>query len=207
MSLLLPQALNGATLPSLPAYLHRLEPAFIGYVLSFFVIATWWRTHHRLFSSIVRYDPVIVRLNSFFLLVISITPFLVSVLFAYAPFDFSAGSTSSRLAVALYAAVQAVGGLALLGIWRHATGNRRLVRATLPQAWIEGAEDAQVLTVVVFVVSAGLAFLSPLVGELAWMFMILGRGGRLLRPRSARRTGPGKATAAPAPASSDLSPR
>jgi uncharacterized membrane protein len=153
----------------------------VGYVLSFLVIASWWNVHHRLFSSVARYDPTVVRLNSFFLLVISVTPFLVWMLFAYSPSGFGAGSESARLAVAIYAAVQALGGLDLLAIWRHATRGRRLVRPTLTDEWIRATEQNQLLTIGVFAASAGVAFVSPLVAELAWVAMIVGLRRRRLR--------------------------
>ncbi len=188
--MLLPETLRTGGLPSLPAYLRTLEPALVGYVLAFFVIASWWNVHHRLFSSIVRYDPTLVRLNSFFLLMISVTPFLVSVLFAYSPGNFGMGSLSARLAVALYGVVQALGGLVLLGIWRHASRDHRLLRRTVTQEWIQATEATQLLTVIVFAGSVGIALVSPLAAELAWIAMILGFGRRFLRrvPKVARRT-------------------
>lgn len=180
VTLLLPQALGVAALPNLPTYLRKLEPAFVGYLLSFFVIGSWWSGHQRLFSALTRYDPTIVRLNSMFLLVISVTPFLVSLLFAYSPSNFGPGTLSDRLAVALYGGIQALGGLALLGIWRHATRDHRLVRKSLPDAWIRAAETPRVFTVLVFAASVGIAFVSPLAAELAWIVMIVGVGHHLL---------------------------
>ena len=190
VSLLLPQMNGGSSLPSLTSYLTRLEPAFVGYLLSFFVIATWWSTHHRLFSSIVRYDPTVVRLNSLFLLVISVTPFLVSILFAYSPDGFGRGSESSQLAVALYGGIQGLGGLSLLAIWRHATRRHRLLRPTVPEEWVRATEANQLLIVVVFAVSTGIAFVAPLVAELTWIVMILGLGRLLRRRGPSRRNAP-----------------
>lgn len=98
VSLLLPQVGNPAP-PSLAAYLARLEPGSLAYLLSFFIIATWWDAHHRLLSPLVRYDPLLVRLNQAFLLNVSVTPFLVALLLDYGP----GGPTplaSARLAIA-----------------------------------------------------------------------------------------------------------
>ena len=178
MTLLLPQVTGVGSGPALTSYLAKLEPAFVGYILSFFVIAGWWSTHHRLFSSIVRYDGPIVRYNSFVLLVISLTPFLVSLLFAYGSSSLGPGSLSGRLAVALFATVQGLGGLALLAIWRHATRGHRLVRASLPEGWVRSTEYNQLLKVGVFFASVGIAFASPLVAELSWIVMIIGLGHR-----------------------------
>jgi uncharacterized membrane protein len=178
VTLLLPQVSGVSSEPALTSYLTKLQPAFVGYVLSFFVIAGWWSSHHRLFSSIVRYDGAIVRYNSFVLLVISVTPFLVSLLFAYSSSSLGPGSLSGRLAVAIFAAVQGLGGLALLAIWHHASRGHRLLRPSLPEGWIRSTEYTQLLKVGVFFASVGIAFVSPLAAELSWIVMIIGIGHR-----------------------------
>jgi uncharacterized membrane protein len=190
VSLLLPQVTGRPSPPNLASYLGQLEPAFVGYLLSFFIIASWWGIHHRIFSCFVRYDRTLVTLNSFFLLMISITPFLVSLLFTYSPNGFGPGNPSSRLVVALYGAAQCLGGLVLLVIWRHASHGRRLISRTLSDEWIRLTEENQVLKVVVFGASIAVAFVAPLVAELTWIAVIIGvnrRAMRLLRrPRPAQ---------------------
>jgi len=186
VSLLLPEP--GATVqPSLTSFLVKLEPGFLAYALSFVIIATWWDYHHRLFSPIVRYDSLLVRLNNFFLLVISITPFLVDLLFEYGPSK-STPLLSTQIAIVLYAIVQALGGLDLLVIWRHATRGHRLVQADLPEEWIRGTERNQLVVVGVFLASIPVAFLTPVGAELAWIVMVFARiHRRKVRPIPAPR--------------------
>jgi uncharacterized membrane protein len=193
ITLVLPATLGGTALPALPQYLASLRTSFVGYILSFFVVAAWWNSHHRLFSSFVRYDLLLVRLNSFFLLVISVTPFLVSLLFAYGPSGLGPSTLSARLAVTIYAAVQAVGGLILLGVWRHGTRARRLVARSLPEDWIRAAERAQLVNIGTFLSSIALAVVSPLGAELLWIVMIFGISRRLL-PRPGSHPGTGLAS-------------
>jgi len=181
VTLVLPGTLGGANLPALPKYLLSLRTALVGYVLAFFVIASWWGAHHRLFSSFVRYDPLLVRLNSLFLLVISVTPFLVSLLFTYGPDDLGPSTLSARLAVALYAFVQALGGTILFVVWRHGTRDRRLVARSLPEEWIRVTEQAQLVNIGTFASSIAVAFVSPLAAELIWIVMIFGVSRRMLR--------------------------
>lgn len=52
-----------------------LTPHFIGFIISFFVIAIYWRSHHRLFSFIKDYDDKLIWLNFFFLFTIILMPF------------------------------------------------------------------------------------------------------------------------------------
>ena len=183
VSLVLPSP-GTTTLPSLPVLLRRLLPGFVGYALSFLIISTWWTTHHRLFSPIVRYDSVLVRLNNLFLLVIAITPFLVALLLDYGPGK-GTSVESTQLAVLLYSGVQALGGLDLLVIWRHSTRQRRLVEPDLPEEWVRGTERSQLGVVAVFLAAMPVVFLSPIVAELVWVAM-LGIRPRHLRPHPAR---------------------
>jgi len=160
---------------SLFYYLGEDWPAVAAYGLSFFIIASWWMAHHRLFSPIVRYDGILVRLNTMFLLIIAITPFLVGILYSFGPpVSFGPATSSARLAVALYGGVQAVAGLILLAIWRHSTRNHRLVRPTLPAAWIESTERSQLTNVAVFVISLPVALVAPFVSILMWVLVIVG---------------------------------
>jgi uncharacterized membrane protein len=55
--------------------LLNLSPLFIGFIISFFVIAIYWRSHHRLFSFIKDYDDKLIWLNFFFLFTIILMPF------------------------------------------------------------------------------------------------------------------------------------
>jgi uncharacterized membrane protein len=55
--------------------LLSLSPLFIGFIISFFVIAIYWRSHHRLFSFIKDYDGKLIVLNFFFLFTIVLMPF------------------------------------------------------------------------------------------------------------------------------------
>jgi uncharacterized membrane protein len=182
ITLLLPTP-GSSGLPPLLSLLAKLKTGFLAYALSFFVIATWWNSHHRLFSPIVRYDYTLVRLNSVFLLVISITSFLVGLLFDYGP----GGGTptqSTQLVIVIYAGVQAAGGLVLLAIWRHATHEHRLVEARLPPEWIRGAELSLSISIAVFLASMAIALVSPIAAELTWIAILFVRvGGLPARPR------------------------
>jgi uncharacterized membrane protein len=175
IDLVLPQRAASGSYPNLASYLAGEWPAVIAYVLSFFIIASWWSAHRRLFSPIIRYDRTLVRLNSVFLMIIAVTPFLVGILLDYgAGATLGPGSASSRLAVALYASVQTVGGLILLAIWRHSTHGHRLVRRLLPEAWIRSTENSEFITVAVFAITVSIAFVAPFVAELLWIIVIVG---------------------------------
>ncbi|HYA57713.1 MAG TPA: TMEM175 family protein [Thermoplasmata archaeon] len=206
VTLVLPTAFGSGHLPGLWAYLRSLEPALIAYGLAFFIIASWWTVHHRLFSPIVRYDQLLVRLNNVFLLEMSVTPFLVGILFEYGPSAaFGPQTPENQAAVMLYSGTQVLAGLTLLAIWRHSTRGHRLVSARLPAEWIEVTERDHLALLGVFAVSIPIALLSPFGSELVWILMIFGFGRRLVfrrRPRNRASAGP-----ADRPSPPDAGPR
>lgn len=55
--------------------LLRLIPKFVGFFIGFFVIATYWLAHHRIFRFVRTYDERLIWLNTFFLLSIVLMPF------------------------------------------------------------------------------------------------------------------------------------
>ncbi len=58
--------------------LTALWPFFISFVISFFVIASYWVSHHRLFALIERYDGRLIWLNFLELFFIVLLPFTAS---------------------------------------------------------------------------------------------------------------------------------
>jgi len=55
--------------------LAQLVPKFIGFFISFMVIAIYWVVHHRMFGYVINYDQRLLWLNMFFLLAVVLMPF------------------------------------------------------------------------------------------------------------------------------------
>ncbi len=55
--------------------LLELLPKFISFLISFFVIAIYWKAHHHLYGYVTHYTDKLIWLNSLFLLTIVIMPF------------------------------------------------------------------------------------------------------------------------------------
>jgi uncharacterized membrane protein len=189
VTLVIPQSATVSTYGNLFAYLHAEYQSFVAYLISFFIITAWWGAHRRLFSPIVRYDGILIRMNNLFLLIIAVTPFLVGILYWYGPpnFSFEPGTLAVRFAVALFAVVQFLGGLLLLGIWRHSTRDHRLVEERLPQVWISRMETIELYTIVVFGLSILVALAVPSLAELVWIAAIVGLRGRGAKDIPSRR--------------------
>ena len=65
----------GFTTDQMLDQLYQLIPKFFGFFLSFFVIAVFWRSHHRIFGFVSNYNEKLIWLNFRFLLTIVIMPF------------------------------------------------------------------------------------------------------------------------------------
>ncbi|MGN6326442.1 TMEM175 family protein [Pseudolysinimonas sp.] len=93
------------------AAIVALWPQFLGYVLSFLIIAINWVFHHRKFRAIIRYDTRLIWINLAFLFFVALVPFPTSLLSEYAP---------DPAAVSLYAASVAILGLLATVLWQYA---------------------------------------------------------------------------------------
>lgn len=57
------------------AELSHLIPKFVGFFISFFVIAIYWRSHHRIFGFVNNYTDKFIWLNNLYLVTIVLMPF------------------------------------------------------------------------------------------------------------------------------------
>jgi uncharacterized membrane protein len=142
---------------------HAFESAMYAYILTFFVIGLWWQSHHLIFGYIRRYDRVLVRANSVFLVTIAILPFATIVLNA---------ADNSPIGVGFFAAIQIAAGLSLAGLWRYASGPGHLVHRRLPASWRSYLSQVTLVTPLVFALSIPAAFWSVdgvNAGYLVWL--------------------------------------
>ena len=86
---------------SLADQLQEKWPAFLAYLISFFMIGIVWVNHHALVRSITRVDRLLLFLNLVLLLFVVLIPFATSTEAAYFPHN----NGDARLAMALYAGV------------------------------------------------------------------------------------------------------
>lgn len=89
---------------------------FVGYVLSFLVVGSYWVLHRRVFVHIEAHDFGVLRLNFLFLLFVAFVPYGTSVFSTY----------PDQFGVAFYAAVLASTGTSLALLWTYASRKRLL---------------------------------------------------------------------------------
>jgi uncharacterized membrane protein len=147
----------------LPAQVLSLWPKYLGYAISFLVLAVYWQAHHRVFKPIRGYDGTLVWLNFFFLMAIAFLPFPTSLLGEYG---------GQRISVAVYGANAAAASLLLSAISWYAIKGHRLVAHDLDEEqgrlrWLQGLAVAAV-----FLASIGVSFFSPTAAMYSWLLLL-----------------------------------
>lgn len=183
LELKLPDIAGPVTEPVLGAELLHLLPKALAWVISFFILATFWLSHQRAFQHVCRVDTRLAWINVVSLMLASLLPFSSALVGEYpglfAPQVVYAGNLAA---------------LALAAIWqvdhleRHAelcippSFPRAVARATRFRCWSLAAVAALAVTIALF---------DPRFGTVAFMLMIvLRRIGRARESRAAAPTPP-----------------
>lgn len=139
--------------------LGDLLPRYFSFAISFAVIAVYWSAHHRIFRFIVRWNAGLLAVNMLFLFFVVQLPLLNSILGSY-------GNLSA--ATAVYAFGLSLLGFTSAGLWIYAV-RQHLVRDDLTPQFTRFVSLRAVVIPIIFLVSVPLAFISPLLAELAWL--------------------------------------
>jgi uncharacterized membrane protein len=143
--------------------LANLAPKLIGYVLSFFISASYWIFYHRIFTNIKRYDRTLISLNIFFLFFIVLIPF---------PSDLIGRYLSQEISIVIYATVMAAIGFVLSLIWSYASSHHRLIDLDLNNATIRRLRMRTYASPILFLVSIPASLIigifTPVLWVIAW---------------------------------------
>lgn len=142
--------------------LLEIWQAYLGYFISFMVIGVFWMSHHRKFRLIKRYDSTLVMLNLLFLMAIAFIPFPSSVI----------SENPNRAGTILYALNMMVAGLWMTALWWYASHNNRLTDEHLESQVRRRELFGPIATMFVFLVSIGMAFVSPDLAKFSWWLIL-----------------------------------
>jgi len=144
--------------------LLNLGSSFFSYALSFSVVGVYWVAHHSMFSSIIRSNSTLLWLNLTLLLFVVFLPFPTYLLDKY---------NNSVAIAAFYAASLSVISLCSTLVWEYAAFRHRLIPSDLDEKTILSVRGRGWITLALFVLSIGLAFLSPLLVRISWFAIFL----------------------------------
>jgi uncharacterized membrane protein len=154
------QVPKGSThLPDLLNKLQALWPNLMSYILSFVIIGIYWIAHHNMFHYIERSNRVFLWINILLLMCVAFIPFSAGLL---GQFSFIDQLPLARVAEIIYASNLILTNLMLSLLWWYATSNHRLVDQDIDPHFVHTVNRRNMTAPVVYLVSIGLSFLSPL---------------------------------------------
>jgi uncharacterized membrane protein len=139
-----------------------LWQSYMAYVLSFLVIGTFWIGHHRKFHFIRRTDPMLIRLNLLFLMIVAFVPFPSAIISEY----------SGRTATIFYALIMMLASLCMAAIWWHASRDNHLVDHSLSKSERRRQMAGPLITGGIFLASIGIAYVKPNISKIVWLLSL-----------------------------------
>ena len=161
LDLPVPEADSG---PALLDFVGDHYGEYLAFFISFFVIAQYWRGHHRLYRYVTDAPPRLVAINIYWLLTVILTPYATRVI--YGGQDISHGDFPWRFG--FYALVQAVAALCFFLAERFIE-REGLFAPETPRKLLERGYVRNIVLMVIFGVSIPLAFL-----VYGWAFILWG---------------------------------
>lgn len=147
--------------------------AYVPFLISFVVIAGYWRVHHRLYRCVARLDSRLISINMLWLLMIICTPYVTRVL--------SEGRHFSAVRFSLYAVIQVITILTFVFMRRHIRDHDLLRRGAA--ATLKAGYDLSFFAVAAaFAISIPIAFAT----ESQWTYVVWVTAG--FAARAVRRT-------------------
>ena len=141
--------------------LVAIWPKYLGYIVSFLVIGSFWISHHRKFRYIRRYDSNLLTINLVLLMSVAFIPFPTSVISEY----------GNQTATIFYAVSIVVVGLLSVALWWYASYHNRLIDTTMDSHRRRRETLAPLVTSAIFFASIGLALVDDDLAKISWVLI------------------------------------
>ena len=138
-------------------------PRFLIFFMTFFITGAYWRSHHRIFRFIRRYDDMLMQLNLVLLFFIILMPFITKLINEHG---------AVQIAVIIAALGYAAPGFLLTGIWHHSSKGHQLIDEKIPHDFIRATKIKSYITPLVFLFSMPLSFIHPSYTLYSWFLLI-----------------------------------
>lgn len=140
-----------------------LEDDFFAYAVSFAVVGKFWLSHHRFYSSLLRFDNTLMGLNLLYLAWVVLVPFSSELLGQFG---------GDRVATIVYAANMAAASATFMVQIRYSYRNGLVKPEAIPLER-RYAGPANLLFIVIFLASIGVAFASVGAAQLMWLAVFM----------------------------------
>jgi uncharacterized membrane protein len=138
-----------------------LAPKLISFVLTFYIIGSYWISYHRTFHLIKRYDRGLISFNLLFLMFIVLLPF---------PNDLIGKYPTQQISIIIYAVLLSATGLCMCLIWIYASKGYRLIDKTLRPDFIKHLTLRLFVSPSIFLISIPFSFFNPIYSIVVWLF-------------------------------------
>ena len=162
LDLKVPQVPDSSAAAELPSALLELWPNLFSFVLSFWIIGSYWLAHRRISQLVGAYDPTMQLINLLFLMWIVLMPFSTALVGEY---------ERQQLPVVIYAVHNILTSLTLTWLWQHAIRDRRLVEANFDPNLVRYSNFRSLVVQGVFLLSIGISFISVDAARLSWVLI------------------------------------
>ncbi len=162
LDLKVPQVPESSAAAELPRALLEIWPNLFSFVLSFWIIGSYWLAHHRISRLVGAYDRRMQLINLLFLMWIVLMPFSTALVGEY---------EHQQLPVVIYAVHNILTSLTLTWLWQHAIRDSRLVEANLDPSLVRYSNFRSLVVQGVFLLSIGISFVSVDAARLSWVLI------------------------------------
>jgi uncharacterized membrane protein len=162
LDLKVPQLPESSAAAELPSALLGLWPNLFSFVLSFWIIGSYWLAHRRISEVVGAYDRRMQLINLLFLMWVILMPFSTALLGEY---------EHQQLPVVIYALHNILTSLTLAWLWRHAARDSSLLEANVDPRVVRQSTFRALIVQSVFLLSIGISFISVDVARLSWLLI------------------------------------
>jgi uncharacterized membrane protein len=154
----------------LTSFLEMWDEFYI-YVLGFLVLGIYWTLHHYMFHFIKRSDGVLMWLNILFLIFAALVPFSAKVM---SENEVLLATTNSGMnaAYGFFTLTTIASILTLLGMWRYATRDCRLVEPNIDERIIPAISKIILVGIVVNLLGVVLSIFIPWAGYIGFIALV-----------------------------------
>jgi uncharacterized membrane protein len=138
-------------------------PRFLGFLISFFVLASYWMSFHKVTGYMRRFDRRSLWLTIVFLFMIALMPFPTAILG-----DFG----DKGVAVVFYQVIASITSAILLVIWLYGARGRKLVDERVDRRIIGLYSLRLLMPAAIFLITIPLTLYNPVLAELSWVMVL-----------------------------------
>jgi uncharacterized membrane protein len=144
-------------------FFSELIPKFISFLISFFVIAIYWKAHHHLYGFVNNFTDKLIWINMFFLLTIVILPFTTA---------FYSENVGYNLAYAIYCFNVFLTGIVNFWLVRYIASNKTKVSFVSGDVlWRKYYSLRSLVAPLVFFLSMFFSFYSSMLSRMSFLLI------------------------------------